>query len=115
MTVPIQAPPSPRNPANLLSAAALSERGTQMSMLQPPRSRFMINDILSGAATNGLVGHNYHPHHHLSMMHHNENDGRSPSPQGPRDLSVPPGGRHDDSDSDSSDQSDGCSNGEYFS
>jgi hypothetical protein len=115
MTVPVQAPPSPRQTA---------DRTTQMSMLQPPRSRFMINDILSGGATNGLIGHHagyHHPHHHhlgglMGGHHHHDEDGRSPSPQGPRDLSVAPGGRHDDSDSDSSggldDQSDGCSTGE---
>lgn len=65
------------------------QRGS-MAILQAPRSRFMINDILA--------------------------DGRSPSPQ-PRDLSVPPGGRHhhnnhnDDSDSDSDHSV--CSNGEF--
>lgn len=89
------------------------QRGS-MALLQPPRSRFMITDILAGS---------------------DRDDGRSPSPQGPRDLSVPPGGHHrhdldrhissvgggvrgnhhdNDSDSDSSGQLDDhsvCSNG----
>lgn len=81
------------------------QRGS-MAILQPPRSRFMITDILAGSG-GGVTG----------MV-----DGRSPSPQ-PRDLSVPPGVRHhhnnhhDDSDSDSSGQLDDhsvCSNGEFF-
>lgn len=85
------------------------QRGS-MAILQPPRSRFMITDILAGsgggvAALGHVDGH------------------RSPSPQGPRDLSVPPSGRHhhnnhhDDSDSDSSGQMDDhsvCSNGEWL-
>lgn len=74
------------------------QRGS-MAVLQPPRSRFMITDILAG--TDGGVVMN--------------DDGRSPSPQ-PRDLSVPPGGRHDDSDSDSScplDDNSVCSNGKF--
>ncbi|XP_037920700.1 homeobox protein B-H1-like [Hermetia illucens] len=129
------------------------QRGS-MAVLQPPRSRFMINDILAGSAVaaaanaaanaaaaanagneNGhhnlnhanAMHHYHHLHHHHGMHPHRHSDleeeGRSPSPQGPRDLSVPPGnnsglGRtsstHDDSDSDSSTQLDShsiCSNG----
>lgn len=56
---------------------------------QPPRSKFMINDILGG---NG------------KLRSPADDDDRTPSPQ-PRDLSIPPNTlRHhnDDSDSDSS-------------
>lgn len=90
------------------------QRGS-MAMLQPPRSRFMITDILGGGGGGGGGGV--------------DSDERSPSPQGPRDLSVGQGGRHmhhsmhhqlqqhhDDSDSDSSGQLDDqsiCSNGEF--
>lgn len=104
---------SPASPATIKGTSDLMNGGGMtvpvqrgsMAILQPPRSRFMITDILagSGGGVAGLV------------------DGRgSPSPQ-PRDLSVPPGGRnhhnnhHDDSDSDSSGQLDDhsvCSNGE---
>lgn len=88
------------------------QRGS-MAMLQPPRSRFMITDILGGGGGGGGGV---------------DSDERSPSPQGPRDLSVGQAGRHmhhamhhqlqhhDDSDSDSSGQLDDqsiCSNGEF--
>ncbi|XP_058835980.1 homeobox protein B-H1-like [Topomyia yanbarensis] len=71
-----------------------------MAVLQPPRSRFMINDILAGSQS-----HHHHHHHH---NHHNQgsgggggtdsingssSEGRTPSP-GPRDLSIVPGGGH---------------------
>lgn len=79
------------------------QRGS-MAILQPPRSRFMITDILAGSG-GGVTGQ------------------LSPSPQ-PRDLSVPAGGgrhhhnnHHHDSDSDSSGQLDDqsvCSNGEFL-
>lgn len=109
------------------------QRGS-MAMLQPPRSRFMINDILGGGGgggggAGGIVGGGVG-----GLVNGLENDRRSTSPQGPRDLSVPPNSRHlhhiqqhhhhhhhhmqqqqhDDSDSDSSGQLDDqsvCSNG----
>lgn len=56
-----------------------------MGVLQPSRSRFMITDILAGSG-GGLLP--------------NQHGNRSPSPQGPRDLSLPLNSRHDDSDSD---------------
>ena len=72
------------------------QRGS-MAILQPPRSRFMINDILGGG---GAVQANGHLHHHqLSSLHHHltdtnssngrdgSDDNRSPSP-GPRDLTL---------------------------
>ena len=62
------------------------------SMLQPPRSKFMINDILGG---NG------------KLRSATDDEDRTPSPQ-PRDLSLPPNSmRHqnDDSDDDQSDSS----------
>lgn len=70
------------------------QRASMAGLLQPPRSRFMINDILSGG---GGPSDGRHP------------DGRSLSPQ-PRDLSVSMSGGNmhhnshnlDDSDSDSS-------------
>lgn len=79
------------------------QRGS-MAILQPPRSRFMITDILAGSG-GGVRGGDSSEHD------------RSPSP-GPRDLSVPPNSRHhhDNSDSDSSgglDDHSICSNGEY--
>lgn len=91
------------------------QRGSAMAVLQPPRSRFMITDILGGG---GNVGHHHHQlHHHHMMSGHGSEDGHSPSP-GPRDLSVgPTGSRNDDSDSDSSGQLDNhsiCSNGMYI-
>lgn len=83
------------------------QRGS-MAILQPPRSRFMINDILGGAAPQngnghlhhqlGLTGHHHH-HHQLAALHHHltdtsssngrdgSDDNRSPSP-GPRDLTL---------------------------
>lgn len=97
------------------------QRGS-MAVLQPPRSRFMITDILGGGGNvNAVNGHHLHHHHH--HLHgggggagnsNGSEDGRSLSPS-PRDLSLPPGSRHDDSDSDSSGQLDShsvCSNGE---
>ncbi|XP_055709251.1 homeobox protein B-H1-like [Phlebotomus papatasi] len=99
------------------------QRGS-MAVLQPPRSRFMITDILAGSGGGG--GAAAAALHHHPLHHHNSGgggrdgseDGRSPSP-GPRDLSVTPGNRHlhhpaDDSDSDSSGPLDNhsvCSNG----
>lgn len=108
------------------------QRGS-MAMLQPPRSRFMITDILGGGGGGGgvaAVG---------GSINGGDSDRRSVSPQGPRDLSVPPRHlhhlqqqhhhlqqhhhhlqqqqqqqQHDDSDSDSSGQLDDqsiCSNG----
>jgi hypothetical protein len=65
------------------------------SMLQPPRSKFMITDILGG---NG------------KLRSGTDDEDRTPSPQ-PRDLSIPPNSmRHhhhpnDDSDDDQSDSS----------
>lgn len=62
------------------------------SMIQPPRSKFMIQDILGG---NG------------KLRPGTDDDDRTPSPQ-PRDLSIPPNSmRHqnDDSDDDQSDSS----------
>lgn len=93
------------------------QRGS-MAILQPPRSRFMINDILAGSdgggggPVSGLTGHG------TGSVRRSigRDDDRSPSPQGPRDLSLPPGSRHDDSDSDSSGQLDDqsiCSNGMF--
>ena len=88
-----------------------------MAVLQPPRSRFMITDILAGSGDGVVNG--------------SSSDGRTPSPQGPRDLSLSQGavsvGRHHhddhddhdhdhDSDSDDScplDNSSVCSNGEF--
>lgn len=69
------------------------QRGS-MAMLQPPRSKFMINDILGG---NGK----------LATRSCTDDEDRSPSPQ-PRDLSLPPNSmRHhgDDSDDEHSDSS----------
>ena len=70
------------------------QRGGSMAMLQPPRSKFMINDILGG---NGK----------LTSRSGTDDEDRSPSPQ-PRDLSLPPNSmRHhaDDSDDEHSDSS----------
>jgi hypothetical protein len=70
------------------------QRGGPMSILQPPRSKFMINDILGG---NGK----------LTSRSGTDDEDRSPSPQ-PRDLSLPPNSmRHhaDDSDDEHSDSS----------
>lgn len=67
------------------------QRGS-MSVLQPPRSKFMINDILGG---NG------------KLRSDADDDDRTPSPQ-PRDLSIPPNSmrhQHDDSDDEQSDSS----------
>lgn len=71
-----------------------------MAILQPPRSRFMINDILGGGGAIQANGHLHHQHHHqLSSLHHHltdtsssngrdgSDDNRSPSP-GPRDLTL---------------------------
>lgn len=69
------------------------QRGGSMAMLQPPRSRFMINDILGGGG---------------KLRSETDDDDRSPSPQ-PRDLSLPPSSmrqhHNDDSDDDQSDSS----------
>jgi hypothetical protein len=69
------------------------QRGGSMAVLQPPRSRFMINDILGGGGK------------HRSET---DDDERTPSPQ-PRDLSLPPNSmrnhQNDDSDDDQSDSS----------
>ncbi|XP_055594527.1 homeobox protein B-H1 [Uranotaenia lowii] len=68
-----------------------------MAVLQPPRSRFMITDILAGSQT----------HHHqqsggggdgnstggADSINGSSSEGRTPSP-GPRDLSLVPGGGH---------------------
>ncbi|KAG5682708.1 hypothetical protein PVAND_012042 [Polypedilum vanderplanki] len=71
-----------------------------MSILQQPRSKFMINDILGG---NGK----------LTNRSGTDDEDRSPSPQ-PRDLSLPPNAlrhhhhhnlHHEDSDDDQSDSS----------
>lgn len=62
------------------------------SMIQQPRSKFMINDILGG---NG------------KLRSVTDDEDRTPSPQ-PRDLSLPPNSmrhQHDDSDDDQSDSS----------
>lgn len=59
------------------------------SMIQPPRSKFMITDILGG---NG------------KLRSGTDDDERTPSPQ-PRDLSIPPRHHNDDSDDDQSDSS----------
>lgn len=87
------------------------QRASMAGLLQPPRSRFMINDILSGGSSESrtIVG--------IS------DDGRSLSPQ-PRDLSVAMSGGNihgshnlDESDSDSSggmDDHSMSSNGEFF-
>lgn len=60
-------------------------RNTMAGLLQPPRSRFMINDILAGnaaaAAASMLANHNS-----------SVNDGRHSSSPQPRDLSVSLGG-----------------------
>ena len=102
------------------------QRGS-MAMLQPPRSRFMITDILGGNGGGGAAG----VVSGLAGLAGNglmrdDLSGRSPSPAGPRDLSVPPNSRHhmhhmhhhnDDSDSDSSGQLDDqsvCSNGKLI-
>lgn len=61
------------------------------SMLQPPRSKFMINDILGG---NG------------KLRSATDDEDRTPSPQ-PRDLSLPPNSmRHQHDDQSDDDQSD---------
>ncbi|GAB0095821.1 hypothetical protein DMENIID0001_112510 [Sergentomyia squamirostris] len=101
------------------------QRGS-MAVLQPPRSRFMITDILAGSGGGGAAAaaalHHHPLHHHHGGVgggRDGSEDGRSPSP-GPRDLSVTPGNRHlhhpaEDSDSDSSGPLDNhsvCSNGE---
>lgn len=73
------------------------QRGS-MAMLQPPRSKFMINDILGG---NGKL-----------VSRSETDEDRSPSPQ-PRDLSLQPNAlrnhhhhnHNDDSDDDQSDSS----------
>ena len=69
------------------------QRGGSMAVLQPPRSKFMIQDILGG---NGKIRSG------------TDDEDRTPSPQ-PRDLSLPPSSmRHhqnDDSDDDQSDSS----------
>lgn len=80
------------------------QRASMAGLLQPPRSRFMINDILSGGGGNGGPSDGRHP----GPMGLSD-DGRSLSPQ-PRDLSVSMSGGNmhhgshnlDDSDSDSS-------------
>lgn len=59
------------------------------SMIQPPRSKFMINDILGGGG---------------KLRSGTDDDERTPSPQ-PRDLSIPPRHHNDDSDDDQSDSS----------
>ncbi|XP_055523476.1 homeobox protein B-H1-like [Wyeomyia smithii] len=62
-----------------------------MAVLQPPRSRFMITDILGGSQ-------NHHNHHHQTThqggggggpdsINGSSSEGRTPSP-GPRDLSI---------------------------
>ncbi|XP_062538941.1 homeobox protein B-H1-like isoform X1 [Armigeres subalbatus] len=73
-----------------------------MAVLQPPRSRFMINDILAGSQSQ------HHHHHHAGQngssggggvgggadsINGSSSEGRTPSP-GPRDLSIVPGGHH---------------------
>lgn len=69
------------------------QRGGSMAVLQPPRSRFMINDILGGGG---------------KLRSETDDDERTPSPQ-PRDLSIPSNSmrnhQHDDSDDDQSDSS----------
>jgi hypothetical protein len=76
MTVPIQMQP-----------------GGSMAVLQPPRSRFMINDILGGGG---------------KLRSETDDDDRTLSPQ-PRDLSIPPNTmwhhQNDESDDDQSDSS----------
>lgn len=70
------------------------QRGGAMSILQPQRSKFMINDILGGAGK-------------LTSRSGTDDEDRSPSPQ-PRDLSLPLNAmRHhaDDSDDEQSDSS----------
>lgn len=68
------------------------QRGGSMAVLQPPRSKFMINDILGGSG---------------KLRSGTDDEDRTPSPQ-PRDLSIPPNSmqhQHDDSDDDHSDSS----------
>lgn len=69
-------------------------RNTMAGLLQPPRSRFMINDILAGnaaaaAAASMLANHNASSKTTSTMS----DDGRhSSSPPQPRDLSMTLGG-----------------------
>lgn len=71
------------------------QRGGSMAIIQPPRSKFMINDILGG---NGK----------LTGRSGTDDDDRSQSPQ-PRDLSASSmrhhNVHHDDSDDEHSDSS----------
>ncbi|XP_065083877.1 homeobox protein B-H1-like [Ochlerotatus camptorhynchus] len=76
-----------------------------MAVLQPPRSRFMINDILAGSQSH----HHHHQGHQgnggsgggggggggggADSINGSSSEGRTPSP-GPRDLSIVPGGHH---------------------
>lgn len=93
------------------------QRGS-MAVLQPPRSRFMITDILAGSGGGGMPHGDVRGSLHMGS---GSDGGRSPTPS-PRDLSLQAGSRHhmhhdpnDDSDSDSSGQLDDhsvCSNGE---
>lgn len=76
-----------------------------MAVLQPPRSRFMINDILAGSQSHHH--HSQHPGSHqqngnsggggggggADSINGSSSEGRTPSP-GPRDLSIVPGGHH---------------------
>jgi hypothetical protein len=84
------------------------------NMIQPPRSRFMITDILSGDARDALIKH----HSHYLGLQVNSEDRRSRSPHEPNHTNGQIGERHEDSDSDlsggSDDHSDMCSNGEFF-
>ncbi|KAL9695716.1 hypothetical protein quinque_015001 [Culex quinquefasciatus] len=72
-----------------------------MAVLQPPRSRFMITDILAGSQTQH---HHHHPNQNggsedrrggggADSVNGSSSEGRTPSP-GPRDLSLMQGHHH---------------------
>lgn len=132
---PTNKPATISSPTDLLTVSSGGmtvpiQRGS-MAVL-PSRSRFMITDILGGGGGNVGAG--------LHLTRDRVENGRSPSPQSPRDLSTTGNNnhhlhhlhhntlnlahhhnhmnnhhRHDDSDSDSSgplDDNSMCSNGE---